>query len=379
MATAQLQHRVIPLTPPGRGAIASLRIEGPLAVELVDREFRPGGKLSLQNAASERPLYGRFGAAPGEDVVVRREPDQAVTIHCHGGAAASARILEQLERGGCIVVGWREWLAKREGDPFASAAHAALADARTLRTAAILADQWGGALRRAVEAIRADIVGGDCAAALEQLGALLARAQLGQHLVEPWRVAAAGPPNAGKSSLINALVGYARAIVHPTPGTTRDLVTTQTVIDGWPVQLVDTAGLRAAADPLEQEGIALARHEIAAADLVLVVFDRGQAWSDDEQRLATTYANSVVVYNKCDKCDREPAADMICRPPGIELSALTGQGIDVLLATVSRRLAPDPPAPGAAVPFTDDQIAALRAASEALAGGDRQQALARLP
>ena len=142
------------------------------------------------------------------------------------------------------------------------------------------------------------------------------------------------------------------------------------------MQLIDTAGLRTAADPLEQAGIALARKEIAAADLTLLVFDRSQAWSDDAQRLTAAYAEAIVVHNKC---DREPAANAFGRPPGIEISALTGQGVDVLLAAVSRRLAPDPPAPGAGVPFTDQQIAALSAADEALAAGDGLQALARLP
>ena len=88
-----------------------------------------------------------------------------------------------------------------------------------------------------------------------------------------WRVVIAGPPNVGKSSLINAMAGYERAIVSPLPGTTRDVVTLTTAIDGWPVQLADTAGLRASDDELESAGVKLAGAALAAADLVILVCD----------------------------------------------------------------------------------------------------------
>src|SRR4029453_3197945 len=99
----------------------------------------------------------------------------------------------------------------------------------------------GGAVRQVV----AEITREDWSDAVELLGAVLEFAELGQHLTAPWRVVLAGPPNVGKSSLINALAGYQRTIVSHVPGTTRDVVTTTTAIDGWPVELADTAGLRA--------------------------------------------------------------------------------------------------------------------------------------
>ena len=91
-------------------------------------------------------------------------------------------------------------------------------------------------------------------------------APLGLHLARPWQVVVAGPPNVGKSSLINALAGYPRAIVHWAPGTTRDAVTVETVLDGWPVELCDTAGLRTAGDAVERAGIELARRKMAQAE-----------------------------------------------------------------------------------------------------------------
>ena len=125
---------------------------------------------------------------------------------------------------------------------------------------------------------------GDAAAARRQIDDLLAHAATGLHLVRPWQVVVAGRPNVGKSSLINAIAGYQRAIVHSLPGTTRDIVSVQTALDGWPVEISDTAGLRRGSDPIEQAGIELAIDKIAAADLVVLVFDASSPWTDADRR-----------------------------------------------------------------------------------------------
>ena len=236
-------------------------------------------------------------------------------------------------------------------DPIAAAALAALADARTERTAAILLDQYHGALRRAMDEIRQDIDRGNDASARQRIDALLARARLGEHLTRPWSVVLAGRANVGKSSLMNALAGYGRAIVHHSPGTTRDAVAFATAIDGWPVELCDTAGLRAAGDAVERAGIERARERLAQADLVVLVADRSVPWSAEDQALVEQWPASVLVHNKCDL----PAAPGD-RPAGLSTSALGGEGIDVLLETIGRRLVPDPPPPGAAVPFSSEQV-----------------------
>ena len=350
MSKPQLPQ-VIQLTPPGRGAIATLRIEGRGAIDVVQSHFRTRSGRPLANYRADQIVVGRFGGELGEEVVVRRCGDDAVELHCHGGRAAVAVIEESLASAGCRRVAWRDWIRTRCDDPIAAAALAALAEARTERTAAILLDQYHGALGRAMEEIRQDFDRGNDASARQRIDTLLARARLGEHLTRPWSVALAGRVNVGKSSLMNALAGYGRAIVHHSPGTTRDAVTFATAIDGWPVELCDTAGLRAAGDAIEQAGIERARERLAQADLVVLVADRSEPWSAEDDALVAQWPTGVLVHNKCDL----PAASGD-RPAGLSTSALGGDGIDILLETIGGRLVADPPLPGAAVPFSSEQM-----------------------
>ena len=250
---------------------------------------------------------------------------------------------------------WQQWAQRRTDDPIAAAALVALAEARTERTAAILLDQYHGAVRLAMDEIRRDIERGDMPRARERIDVLLARQALGRRLTRPWSVVLAGRTNVGKSSLLNALAGYRRAIVDAAPGTTRDAVAMPTAIDGWPVELCDTAGLRAAEEPVERAGIDRARQRLAQADLVILVADRSVAWSAEDSALLAEWPAAVLVHNKC---DLPPAPGG--RPDGLSTSALHGEGIESLLATIARRLVPDPPPPGAAVPFLSEQVDMLR-------------------
>ena len=188
-----------------------------------------------------------------------------------GGARGDGRTRRH---EGCQSLTWQEWLHRSVTSiRFEAAAQIALADAVTVRTAAILLDQFNGALSADIRSVLAAIAAADWSQAAKAIDDLLGRRDLGLHLTKPWRVVLAGPPNVGKSSLINALAGYDRAIVSPVPGTTRDVVTVTTAIDGWPVQLADTAGLREGHDELESAGVELARATLASADLVVLVQD----------------------------------------------------------------------------------------------------------
>ena len=373
--------RVVRLTPPGRGAIATVLVDGPGAIRLVEAMFHPKSGRSLASCPTDRPILGHFlsgsqpglsgsqpglsGSQPGEEVMVRRRSEASVELHCHGGYASVAAIEEALIEQGGHATGWQDWAAGHEPDPIAARARVALADARTERTATVLLDQYHGALRRAVAAVLASLRTGDLASAGGQLDALLVRAPLGRHLVEPWRVTLAGGANVGKSSLINALVGYCRAIVDPKPGTTRDVVTATTALDGWPVEFSDTAGLRFSDQPVERAGIELARRRLAAADLVVLVFDFARRWSGTDAKLVQSQPGALVVHNKCDLAgqDEPPRAE------GLSTSALTGHGIEDLLRLIAGRLVPRPPASGTAVPFTAVQVRQLQAARDAAGDG----------
>src|SRR5207237_6999014 len=130
-----------------------------------------------------------------------------------------------------------------------------LTRAPTVKTAAILLDQVHGAFDSASAEILGAIHTGDHAAALRRLARLAQTQRLGRHLVEPFRVVIAGAANVGKSSLVNACAGFTRSLVSSIAGTTRDVVSTRIALEGWPVELVDTAGFHESASALEKEGM----------------------------------------------------------------------------------------------------------------------------
>jgi tRNA modification GTPase len=161
-------------------------------------------------------------------------------------------------------------------------------------------------------------------------------ARQGRLLREGMTVVIAGRPNAGKSSLLNRLAGYDAAIVTPMPGTTRDVLRERIDIDGMPLHVLDTAGLRAALDIVEEEGIRRAQAEMLRADRVLFVIDAQQdptatAYQEERTRLPPDVAVTLV-FNKCDIAVGVPVADTGAGPPRLTLSAHTGQGIESLRA-----------------------------------------------
>jgi tRNA modification GTPase len=361
------------LTPEGRGAVAVLLAVGPHGAEQVERYFFGHANAPLSSRPLNRVYHGHWGGPEGEDVVVCRRSDSEVEIHCHGGSAASERIIADLAAADCQALAWRDWLGRHEPNGIRSEAARLLADARTERTAAILLDQYHGALETALADIERDLDAGDREAAAIGLEALLARSRVGLHLVEPWRVVLAGPPNVGKSSLVNALVGYRRSIVFDQPGTTRDVVTVATAIDGWPIELSDTAGLRASDDPLEQAGVELARQRLAAADCVVLVFDVTERAAEQREAVIHDYPEAIVTHNKADllpSCDAAGIQAAAIESPICLTSAVTGLGIGELAEAIVRRFIEPVPRPREAVPFTASQVAQIHAARDAVGRGE---------
>jgi tRNA modification GTPase len=159
--TAGATNGVVLLTPPGRGAIASVLVEGPRAAELVARRFRPLSGRALDDYPPRAVVVGRWGGPQGEQVVVCRQQADWVEVHCHGGSAAVGALIEGLVQLGCRQLPWTDWLSEREVDPIRLAARRALADTRTQPAAAILLDQYAGALRRGLRGVERAVLSGD--------------------------------------------------------------------------------------------------------------------------------------------------------------------------------------------------------------------------
>ncbi|HBT77243.1 MAG TPA: hypothetical protein DEB39_10050 [Planctomycetaceae bacterium] len=396
---------LIRLTPPGRGAVATLLLQGKLRRELQGKlqgGLQGESAIALLERFLDRPIeyapgrtfFARFPLGSDghaeELVLYPRSPD-SVRIHTHGGEAVVAAITEILCSAGVRTLDWREYLRHVSAGPdwkdpdlkdpdskgpglkpkngvidnvidnvientientIEAEARIALAACRTERTAKILLDQLGGALQTALEERR-----------FEELYRWSA---LGLRLTEPFRVVLAGATNAGKSSLFNALLGFSRGIVDPTPGTTRDVVSAETALDGWPVRLVDTAGYRPAGetsdDPLELLGMEQARRALAEADLIVEVVDAATGI-----RIDGFPAGRLLVYNKTDLLSPEIRADDgavsfdAVSTGAVPVSAVTGEGIEVLAERIIRALVPENPPPGTAIPFTPELIARLAA------------------
>lgn len=340
------------LSSPGRSAIAVIRIEGDLeALDEPAALFSPkrGGPHEGATVASlpvNAIRFGRWGDY-GEEVVLCRISKQAVEITCHGGEAAVAKIMSDLAARG-VESRSAKLLDAADGE-------ALLIRAPTQRTAEILLHQV--ALRSSqpqmgnTERIRD--------ASELTLGHLQEEywTEFGRHLVEPWDVVLCGRPNVGKSSLMNAIAGFTRSIVSEIAGTTRDLVTLNTAIDGWPVRITDTAGVRATFDSIEREGVARTLSSIETADLVIVLLDRSQPMQDeDRQLLNLPTRRRLVVFNKSDLPSvvhgeaEIPFHDPISNESdegefgkGLSVSAVTGQGMKELLATIAKTLVPAVP------------------------------------
>ena len=325
-------------TPPGMSGIGIVRLSGPRAVEIAARLFQPASpRKSVAELPTYSLLYGRVMDAeePVDEALlsVMRAPHTYTTqdvaeINCHGGIVPLRRTLALCLAAGARLADPGEFTRRAfyfgRIDLAQAEAVADLITARTDEAAEAALAQLGGRLSGEIESLRASIAGllaeleahldfgedldtpASLAPRLAELASevtrLLASSNLGKLLRQGARVALAGRPNVGKSSLMNALLGEERMIVTALPGTTRDTVEESLNIHGVPVVLVDTAGLREVTDEVEQAGVDRARQALATADVILLILDRSAPLAPEDEALLETLSGprTLVVLNKSD-------------------------------------------------------------------------------
>lgn len=326
-------------TAPGESAVAVIRLSGPSALALAARRFR--GRRSPQESPGHRILFGRFVGEDGAAIdsvllAVFRAPrsytgEDVVEISCHGGVAVPRSILEALVGAGARPARPGEFTERafRNGklDLAQAEAVAALVRARSERAARAAEATLGGALTRRVAALDAEMVSlsaevearidfpndvgepidgaalaSRCAAIEARVAGWIAAIPSARRRDDGVRVALVGRPNVGKSSLLNALVGYDRAIVSASPGTTRDTVEASIWLDGVELRLIDTAGWRDAGDAVERLGVERTERAIEASDLTVLVLDRSRPEEDGAWLGGRPPAGRplVVAWNKAD-------------------------------------------------------------------------------
>jgi tRNA modification GTPase len=372
-------------TPPGQSGIAVVRMSGPEAVDILRRVFRtPQGAVPGGEWEHRRLYHGMIvdeRSDPIDEVMcaVMLGPDtytgeDVVEISCHGGAVVVDGVLEVLFGGGARHAGPGEFTRRAfvngKMDLIQAEAVADLIHARSELQRRVANEQLAGGLSRRIEALAdqvlelqgtveanidfieedIDTLDREGAVALldeqrDELDELLASAPLSKPFREGFRVAIAGPVNAGKSSLFNRLVGERRAIVTEIPGTTRDVLREPLVIEGLVFVFQDTAGLRGRSDDaVESIGIDLANETVKSADLVLFVVDSSEPSSDllVEKMHELNRANALIVINKID-LPHSGVADTLQEslPEGtfVRVSASTGEGVDGLRREIVRGVA----------------------------------------
>lgn len=358
------QTTVSRLTSNAPAAIAVIEVRGARALELVQGHW--SSMHGTSGLEADRIRYGTFRSQPGVAssvgeaiIAVRRNPD-TIELHCHGGQLAASSILRALTDAGAQEIGAQEWIAREVHGETAAEATADLLRATTLRTASILMDQVRGALDQAWGEIERLKSYGRFDEASEIAAAILRWSDVGLHLIHPYRVVLCGPPNVGKSSLLNRMLGYARAVVHAEPGTTRDLLAETTSIEGWPVTLIDSAGVRQSQHDIENLGIELARRAIATADRLLLLIDPSEGWTAEHQAIWQAHPENCLLVQT--KSDTLPGISSIANIPAhaFPVSSVSGAGIDPLMNALGHALVPEIPPAAGAVPFRAWHIERLR-------------------
>lgn len=378
-------------TAPGRGGVAVVRVSGSEAFSIAERltgirDQGPGIRVGRIANVDEGVILFFKGphSYTGEDVV---------EFQCHGGTVTPRRVLEACLAAGARLARRGEFTeraflnGKLDYDQAESVLD--LIDAKTARAADAALEGLSGRKRRELKSLydsaldlstrlehALDVdegeladdyvreLGSQISDLRSQISGALRRANEGKILREGALVVLAGPPNAGKSSLMNALLEENRAIVSDIPGTTRDSIEEWLDLDGWPIRLVDTAGLRTSQDEVEGEGVRRAEDLIAKADLVLWLRNSevGEPLNGSIAQLLNRLTSQPL--NLSTKC-------ALGRGPGLNVSAKTGEGLDELKREIVAKLKEK--AETSVVDLPEGNFVALREALTLLETGEGQE------
>ena len=369
-------------TPPGPGAIGILRLSGPRAVEVAQASFRPLNKTPLSQHRPHELVYGDLLDRDGQPIdrvlcTFSRGPvsytgEDTAEFQCHGSPMVLSLGLEALFSRGARQARAGEFTRRAflngKLDLAQAEAVGDLLEARSREGARHAAGQLTGALSRRIAGVysalvdimahfhavldypdedidpfRMEELSGQLSRQEAALRALAGSYRRGQYIRDGVPCAIVGRPNAGKSSLLNALVGFDRAIVTNIPGTTRDTVEERAELGGVTLRLIDTAGLRDSDDPIEQLGVERSRAAMEEAALVLLVVDGTEKATREDADLARAIAGTgkpwILIRSKQDLAG-ENADDLAALAEGaplVSLSARTGEGLDDLGRTVEER------------------------------------------
>ncbi len=366
-------------TPPGKGGICVIRISGKRSLSIIRSVFMFHGKHS---DFEPRFMYAGNIVDPKDKTVVdsamcvfMKAPnsytgEDSAEIHCHGGAACSAKIMELTLTRGCRPANPGEFTQRAflngKMDLAQAQAVAEVINAQTelgLRQAGLqlsggLSDRVNKLKKQLLELlagiearidfpeeeigeIEIETMKKAAEAVSEGLQSLLSTYAAGSLISEGAVIAIIGKPNVGKSSIMNALLGRERAITSPEPGTTRDYIEEQISVNGIVVRLTDTAGMREAENEAEKAGIKMARDKALGADLQILVLDGSVRLFDEEMKtVETAKQNTILAVNKSDlgKTAIKALQSKFPAERTVSTSAKTGEGIDALKETISKTL-----------------------------------------
>jgi tRNA modification GTPase len=370
-------------TPHGESGIGIVRISGPLVEKVATRLFRPNkGSSRLK---SHHLYYGEIvdpenGKSMDEVLLtLMRRPktytkEDVVEINCHGGYLVLKRVLEAVLRQGVRLAQPGEFTKRAflNGRIDLSQAEAVIdvIRAKTEKSLKMANQQLRGDLSHEIEGLRTrmvkclalvealidfpdeeiegneDVIRGDLDEGQRRMKELIESYEEGRIYRDGVSVSIVGKTNVGKSSLLNILLRENRAIVTPIPGTTRDVIEEVVTIHEIPIRLVDTAGMRTSSDPIEREGVKLARGKVAEAEMVILVIDGSRSLDENDWEIIEEVRGKkkVIALNKRDlptKISMEQIHGALPNTRAVEISALKNQGIETLKESICSMLTGD--------------------------------------